>query len=106
MHVIDDYTHIIAQHQHPHRHRFVGFLCRSACLVIKLKLCHDIASKMQDIRQIVRDINPKSVDFGFNSTLQQGSTFSGQTNIWYDPCKDSCFRNETEVMVLNLLKIN
>ena len=97
--VIDEYTHLMAQIQHPHKHRFIGFLRRSACLVIKLKPRHDIASKIQDIKQKIKDINQKGATYSFNSTLQQGYTSSGQSNnVWYDPRKDSCFLKETEVV--------
>ncbi|POO02844.1 NB-ARC domain, LRR domain containing protein [Trema orientale] len=95
--VIDEYVHLMAQQQRPHGHRFIGFLRRTACLVVKLKSRHDIASKIPDIRQTIRDINQRSADYGFNSVLQHGST-SNQTNTWYDPRKDFRFLKETEVV--------
>ncbi|PON38691.1 NB-ARC domain, LRR domain containing protein [Parasponia andersonii] len=95
--VIDEYVQLMVQQQCSHRHRFIGFLYRSACLVIKLKTRHNIASKIQDIRQTIRDINQRSADNGFIYLLQQGST-SDQSNTWYDPRKNFCFLKETEVV--------
>ncbi|PON38689.1 NB-ARC domain containing protein [Parasponia andersonii] len=94
---IDEYVHLMAQQQCSHGHRFIGFLRRSACLVIKLKTRHDIASKIQDIRQTIRDINQRSADNGFISMLQHGSTVD-QSNTWYDPRKNFCFLKEKEVV--------
>ncbi|PON37334.1 NB-ARC domain, LRR domain containing protein [Parasponia andersonii] len=97
--VIDEYTRLMSRQQSQHRHTFIGFLRKSACLVIKLKPRHDIASKIKDIKRKVKDINTRSASFGFNSALQQGSTSSSnQTNTWYDPRKDSRFLKETEVV--------
>ena len=47
--VIDEYTRLMTQIQRPHKHRFISFLRRSACLVVKLKPRHDIASKIQKL---------------------------------------------------------
>ena len=44
--VIDEHTHLMALQQRRHKHRFIGFLHRNACLIIKLKPRHDIASKI------------------------------------------------------------
>ncbi|PON38696.1 NB-ARC domain containing protein [Parasponia andersonii] len=96
--VIDEYMHLMAQQQHPHKHRFIGFLHRSACLIIKLKSRHDIASKIQDIRQTIRSINQRSSSFGFISSLHQGSTYISQSNTWHDPRKDSSFLKEIDVV--------
>ncbi|KAF4358034.1 hypothetical protein F8388_008542 [Cannabis sativa] len=72
--VIDEYTQLVAQQQGRHKHKFIGFLRRNACLVIKLKERHDIASKIQ---------------------VREEST---SINVWYDPRKQSCFLKETEIV--------
>ncbi|XP_024018744.1 disease resistance protein RPM1 [Morus notabilis] len=95
--VIDEYTYLMAQQQRPHKHRFIGFLRKSAFLVVKLKPRHDIASKIQKIKRRIRDINVNSATYGFNATLE-GSTTTARSNTWYDPRQDSCFLEETEVV--------
>ncbi|XP_024018887.1 disease resistance protein RPM1 [Morus notabilis] len=95
--VIDEYTHLMAQQQRPHKHRFIGFLRRNAFLLVKLKSRHDIALKIQDIKRRVRDINQKSAVYGFNS-LPQGAIDTPPGKSWSDPRKDSCFLKETEVV--------
>ncbi|KAF4391353.1 hypothetical protein G4B88_016663 [Cannabis sativa] len=93
--VIDEYTQLVAQQQGRHKHKFIGFLRRNACLVIKLKERHDIASKIQGIKQKIRSINEKSKEFGFMSTVTEEST---SVNVWYDPRKHSRFLKETEIV--------
>ncbi|KAM6552510.1 hypothetical protein CsatB_013272 [Cannabis sativa] len=93
--VIDEYTQLVAQQQGRHKHKFIGFLRRNACLVIKLKERHDIASKIQGIKQKIRSINEKSKEFGFMSTVREEST---SVNVWYDPRKHSRFLKETEIV--------
>ncbi|XP_024018742.1 disease resistance protein RPM1 [Morus notabilis] len=101
--VIDEYTHLMAQQRHPHKHRFIGFLRSSVCLIIKLKPRHNIASKIKDIKQRIRDINDKRATYGFNSTLNGLATAAQQTT-WYDPRKDSLFLQETEVMGIDSIR--
>ncbi|GMN69448.1 hypothetical protein TIFTF001_038498 [Ficus carica] len=93
---IDEYTHLMVQQRRPHKHRFISFLRRNACLIIKLKSRHDIASKIQEIKRRVQNINDKSTAYGFNSTQARSATTENKT--WYDPRTDSCFLQENEVV--------
>ncbi|XP_062081318.1 disease resistance protein RPM1-like [Humulus lupulus] len=97
--VIDEYTHLmVKQRCHPHIKRFVAFVRRSTCLVIKLKSRHDTASKIKDIRQMIQDINQTRASYGFNFTLHEESTFASRTSSWYDPRKSSCFLRESDIV--------
>uniref|UniRef100_A0A803Q8Q5 Uncharacterized protein n=1 Tax=Cannabis sativa TaxID=3483 RepID=A0A803Q8Q5_CANSA len=98
--VIDDYTHLMVKQQgnHPHIQRFISIVRKNACLVIKLKHQHDIASKIKDIRQRIRDINQTSASYGFNSTPHDKSSSTSRSSRWYDPRKDSCFIKESDLV--------
>ncbi|GMN71383.1 hypothetical protein TIFTF001_054607, partial [Ficus carica] len=93
---IDEYTHLMTQQRRSHKYRFISFLRRSACLIIKLKPRHDIASKIQEIKRRVRDINDKSAAYISNSTQARSATT--ENKMWYDPRTDSCFLQENEVV--------
>ncbi|XP_062078201.1 disease resistance protein RPM1-like [Humulus lupulus] len=94
--VIDEYTHLMVKQQlnHPHIQRFIGFFRKSACLVIKLKSRHDIASKVKDIRQRIRDINQTSASYD----LHDNSSSASQSSKWYDPRKGSCLIEESDLV--------
>ncbi|PON60226.1 NB-ARC domain, LRR domain containing protein [Trema orientale] len=100
--VTDEYTLHIAQrrqqgHQRWLRLRFIHLLHKGACFVAKLKPRHDIASKILELTQTVRDINERSASYGFNSA-QQGPTTASKNSAWYDPRTDSRFLEETKVV--------
>ncbi|XP_062076632.1 disease resistance protein RPM1-like isoform X2 [Humulus lupulus] len=97
--VIDEYTHLFKQQQsHSYSQRFIAFFRTSACLVIKLTPHHNMASKIKDIRQTIREINQTSASYGFNSTMQEESSSRSQSSRWYDPRKNSCFIKERELV--------
>ncbi|KAM6551001.1 hypothetical protein CsatB_000809 [Cannabis sativa] len=102
--VIDEYTHLMVQQNHPHSPRFIEFVRRSACLMVKLKRRHDIGSKIKDIKQAIRDINQTSASYGFSSTRQEESTYSSRTSTWYDPRKSSCFLKECDIVGIDSSK--
>lgn len=93
---IDEYTHLMVQQRRPHKHRFISFLRRNACLIIKLKSRQDMVSKIQEIKRRVRDINDKKAAYGFNSTQAGSATTENKTG--YDPRTESCFLQENEVV--------
>ncbi|GMN71155.1 hypothetical protein TIFTF001_052628, partial [Ficus carica] len=101
---IDDYTHLMTQQRRSHKYRFISFLRRSACLIIKLKPRHDIASKIQEIKRRVRDINDKSAAYRSNSTQARSATT--ENKMWYDPRTDSCFLQENEVLGIQSTRDN
>ncbi|PON60228.1 NB-ARC domain, LRR domain containing protein [Trema orientale] len=100
--VTDEYTLHIAQwrqqkQQRSLRLRFIRLLHKGACFVAKLKPRHDIASKIQELKQTVQEIKGRSAPYGFNST-QQAPTTASQNSKWYGPRNDHHFLKETEVV--------
>ncbi|GMN62090.1 hypothetical protein TIFTF001_031157 [Ficus carica] len=94
--VVDVYIYHMSV-QRPNRHRFIAFLNKIACFVIKLKPQHQIAIEIREIKANIRSIMERSERYGFRS-LQQTSTST--TRKRYDPRKAPLFLNETEVVGL------
>ncbi|PON37336.1 NB-ARC domain, LRR domain containing protein [Parasponia andersonii] len=95
--VIDEYTHLMAKQQRQQGRRIIGFLRKTAGLIAELKPSRDIAMKLQELKETIRNINMRKATYGFSST-EQGSVLAPQNHLWYDPRKDSRFLKETEVV--------
>lgn len=93
--VIDEYILHIAQHRH--EKGFVAFLHKISSLLKNLKPHHEIATKIQDIKILVRDIKERSERYGFNSS-EQGSQTSAENATWHDPRVGSLFIEDGEVV--------
>lgn len=93
--VIDEYVLHIAQQRH--EEGFAAFLHKIGSLLKKLKPNHEIATKIQDIKILVREIKERSERYRFNSSEQ--SSRSGATNVtWHDPRVGSLFIEDDEVV--------
>ena len=93
--VIDEYILHIAQQRH--KEGFAAFLHKIGSLLKKLKPNHEIATKIQDIKILVREIKEQSERYRFNSSEQ--SSRSGATNVtWHDPRVGSLFIEDGEVV--------
>lgn len=93
--VIDEYILHIAQHRH--EKGFVAFLHKISSLLKNLKPHHEIATKIQDIKILVRDIKEQSERYGFNSS-EQGSRTNAENATWHDPRGGSLFIEDGEVV--------
>ncbi|KAM3694181.1 hypothetical protein ACJW31_07G040800 [Castanea mollissima] len=93
--VIDEYILHIAQHRH--EKGFVAFLHKISSLLQNLKPHHEIATKIHDIKILVRDIKERSERYGFNSS-EQGSRTSAENATWHDPRVGSLFIEDGEVV--------
>ncbi|KAK9291926.1 hypothetical protein L1049_019878 [Liquidambar formosana] len=93
--VVDEYMLRVASRRH--RQGFIGFLYKVARLLKKLKISHEIASEIQDIKISVRDVKDRSLRYNFDSS--SGGSSSGDHNItWHDPRVASLFIEESELV--------
>jgi disease resistance protein RPM1 len=100
--VIDEYVLHVAQHRH-HQQSFIAFLHKIGRLLKKLKPQHDIATKIQDIKLLVREIKEQSERYGFSSS-KQGSSSSTTNVSWHDPRVGSLFIEENEVVGIESMR--
>ena len=99
--VIDEYVLHVAKRRH--QQSFSTFLYEISCSLKKLKPCHGIATKIQDIKILVREIKERSERFGFRSP-EQGSSSSARNVTWHDPQVGSLFVEEDEVVGIESTK--
>jgi disease resistance protein RPM1 len=92
--VIDEYILHVAHRRH--QQSFITFLHKIGHLLRKLKPCHDIATKIQDIKISVCEIKERSERYGFSSS-KKGSGSSAANVTWHDPRVGSLFIEEDEV---------
>jgi disease resistance protein RPM1 len=93
--VIDEYVLHMAQHRH--QQSLSGFLHKIGHIFKKLKPCHDISNKIQDIKISVREIIERSERYGFRF-VEQGSSSSESNVTWHDPRVGSLFIEEDKVI--------
>ncbi|KAE8008664.1 hypothetical protein FH972_005156 [Carpinus fangiana] len=80
--VIDEYVLHMAQHRH--QQSLIGFVHKMGHIFKKLKPCHDISTKIQDIKISLREIKERSERYGFRF-IEQGSSSSEANVTWHDP---------------------
>ncbi|KAG5560905.1 hypothetical protein RHGRI_004062 [Rhododendron griersonianum] len=93
--VMDEYILHLAENRQ--RRGFIGFLRKLSHSITKLKPQHDIASKIQDIKQIIHDIKGRADRYGFTS-LQHGPSSETEEKVHDDPRVASLFIEEDEVV--------
>ncbi|KAH7857568.1 hypothetical protein Vadar_014083 [Vaccinium darrowii] len=93
--VMDEYILHLAENQK--RRGFICFLRKLTRSITKLKPQHDIASQIQDIKQIIREIKERADRYGFNS-LEHGSSSKAEEKVHDDPRVASLFIEEDEVV--------
>ncbi|KAF7149724.1 hypothetical protein RHSIM_Rhsim02G0080300 [Rhododendron simsii] len=69
--VMDEYILHLAENKQ--RRGFIGFLCKMAHSITKLKPRHELASQIQGIKQIICEIKQRADRYGFSS-LEDGSS--------------------------------
>jgi disease resistance protein RPM1 len=93
--VVDEYVLHVAQRLH--QQSFIAFPHKIGRLLKKIKSHHDIATKIQDIKILVREIKERRERYGFSSSDQGSSSIA--TNVtWHDPRVGSLFIEEDEVV--------
>jgi disease resistance protein RPM1 len=93
--VIDEY--VLHMAQHCHQQSLIGFLYKIGHILKKLKPCHDISTKIQDIKISLREIKERSERYGFRFA-EQGSSSNESNVTWHDPRVGSLFIEEDEVV--------
>ncbi|XP_059435378.1 disease resistance protein RPM1-like [Corylus avellana] len=99
--VIDEYVLHVAQRRH--QQSFIAFLHKIGRLLKKLKPHHDIATKIQDIKILVREIKERSERYGVSSS-KQGSSSSTTNVTWHDPRVGSLFIEGNEVVGIESMR--
>ncbi|KAH7856405.1 hypothetical protein Vadar_000940 [Vaccinium darrowii] len=89
--VMDEYMLHLAENQQ--RRGFISFLRKLARSITKLKPQHDIASQIQDIKQIIRETKERADRNGF-SCLEHGSSNKTEEKVQDDPRVASLFIDE------------
>ncbi|XP_023918264.1 disease resistance protein RPM1-like [Quercus suber] len=93
--VIDEYIlHFAKLHR---QKRFSYFLQKVFHFTINLKARHVIASEIQDINRILKDIQKSGERYGFNAIEQGRSSIDAKSDTW-DPRMTSLFIEEAEVV--------
>jgi disease resistance protein RPM1 len=92
--IIDDY--LIHVRQHPHDPGCVSLLHKIKTVIPRRR----IASEIQDIKSSVREIKERSERYGFQRSLEQGSSNSrgSQNAKWHDPRAAALYIEEAEVV--------
>ncbi|KAA8531402.1 hypothetical protein F0562_006102 [Nyssa sinensis] len=90
--VFDEYVLHLAER--PPWCGFISFFYKITFSIFKLKLRHDIASQIQEIKTDLIEIKSKAERYGFSS-LEQGSS---SMTTWHDPRVASLFLEEDEVV--------
>ncbi|KAF7150961.1 hypothetical protein RHSIM_Rhsim02G0077400 [Rhododendron simsii] len=93
--VMDEYILHLAENRQ--RHGFLGFLRKLASSITKLKLRHDLASQINDIKQTIRDIKERADRYGFSS-LEHGSTSKTEEKGYDDPRMRNVTNKDWEIM--------
>ncbi|KAI8567008.1 hypothetical protein RHMOL_Rhmol02G0087800 [Rhododendron molle] len=93
--VMDEYILHLAENRQ--RRGFIGFLRKLSCSITKLKPQHDIASQIQDIKQIIHEIKERANRYGFSS-LELGSSSKTEEKVYDDLRVASLFIEEDEVV--------
>ncbi|KAL6340481.1 hypothetical protein AAG906_006145 [Vitis piasezkii] len=95
--LVDEY--ILHFANRPRRRGVLGFLYKISYLLPKLKLIHEIASKVQDLKRKVGELKEIGSSFGFISSLALGSGGSSGTSVpWHDPGVTALFIEEAEIV--------
>ncbi|CAN6709715.1 unnamed protein product [Malus baccata var. baccata] len=94
--VIDEYLlRSIRHHQH---HGFVRFFHKIIRLAKTMRSQDGIVSKVDCIKELVREIKERSERYGFKSIDQQGQSSGEKTLQWNDPRVASLFIEEAEIV--------
>ncbi|XP_059436287.1 uncharacterized protein LOC132169237 [Corylus avellana] len=99
--VIDEYVLHMAQRRY--QQSFLAFLNKIGRLLKYIKPRHDIATKIQDIKILVREIKERSERYGFSSS-EQGSSNNAANVACHDPRVGALFIEEDEVVGIESTK--
>ncbi|KAF7151382.1 hypothetical protein RHSIM_Rhsim02G0080700 [Rhododendron simsii] len=80
--VMDEYILHLAKNRQ--RRGFLDFLRKLARSITKLKPRHDLASQIEDIKRIIRDIKERADRYGFSS-IEHGSSSKTEEKGYDDP---------------------
>ncbi|CAL5414040.1 unnamed protein product [Camellia sinensis] len=93
--VIDEHILLVL----PKQLGLFGALHKVTRTIIKLKLRHEIASQIQDIKTTIREIKEGADRYGFStSTSSEHSSSNTKDNMWRDPRLASLFIGDDEVV--------
>ena len=95
--IIDEYILHWAEYPQGRKRRF-HFLLKSFQSTTKLKLRHELASKIQDISNDLKVLRENGERYGFNSLQQGGSSNDPRRDPWHDPREASLFIDENELV--------
>ncbi|KAL5547001.1 hypothetical protein UlMin_006688 [Ulmus minor] len=89
--IIDEYLYLVEAKHHHHQSRGINFFGRAGGFFKYLKQRYDIALKIQDVKESLREIKDRGQGYGFSPLLQGASSTTTNVEASDDPRLGSLF---------------